>query len=177
MSGNFYSDAKFGVIKRKWFLLSKKFGGSSSTARAGASRGCFGTTDATTKVHVTRWYPKGPIKMLKAGSFVHATMTQASSDLIVAKLLTRGASASTGCTWNVKSTTTAVSQYAIASTTTFTVRQVKAGEYISIQTGTPKTDKGTAANTATCTGTVAFFVDYVDSYDSSGKHDTTQYTT
>lgn len=168
---NFYSDSKFGVIKRKWFLLSKKLGGSSSTARAGASRGCFGTTDATSKTHVTRWYPKGPIKMLKAGSFVQATMTQASSDLVPARLTTRGGSASVGCSWNVKSTSTAVSQYTIASTTTFTVRQVKAGEYISIKTGTPKTDKGTAANTATLTGTVAFFVDYVDTYDPDGKHD------
>lgn len=168
---NFYDDSKFGVIKRQWFLLSKKFGGSSSTARAGASRGCFGTTDATSKVHVTRWYPKGPIKMLKAGSFMQATMTQASSDLIPVRLTTRGGSASTGCTWNVKSTSTAVSAFTIASTTTFTVRQVKAGEYISIKTGTPRTDNGTAANTATCTGTVAFFVDYVDTFDSSGKHD------
>ena len=168
---NFYEDSKFGVIKRQWFLLSKKLGGYSSTARAGASRGCFGTTDATSKTHVTRWYPKGPVKMLKAGSFHQATMTQASSDLIQARLYTRGASASTGCTWYVKSTSTAVSAFTVASTTTFTVRQVKAGEYISIKTGTPVTDDGTAANTATCTGTVAFFLDYVDTYDSGGKHD------
>lgn len=168
---NFYEDSKFGVVKRQWFLLSKKLGGYSSTARAGASRGCFGTTDATVKTHVTRWYPKGPIKMLKAGSLMQATMTQASSDLIQARLYTRGGSASTGCSWYVKSTSTAVSAFTIASTTTFTVRQVKAGEYISIRTGTPQTDNGTAANTATCTGTVAFFLDYVDTYDSSGKHD------
>lgn len=167
----FYSDAKFGVIKRQWFLLSKKLGGYSTTARAGASRGCFGTTDATSKVHVTRWYPKGPIKMLKAGSFVQATMTQASSDLVQARITTRGASASVGCSWYVKSTSTAVSAFTTASTTTFTVRQVKAGEYITIKTGTPVTDKGTAANTATLTGTVAFFVDYVDTYDPTGKHD------
>lgn len=169
---NFYEDSKFGVINRQWFLLSKKFGGSSSTARAGASRGCFGTTDATSKTHVTRWYPRGPIKMLKAGSFVQATMTQASSDLVQVRLYTRGASASTGCSWYVKSTSTAVSQFTIASQSTFTVSQVKAGEYISIKTGTPSTDKGTAANTATLTGTVAFFVDYVPTYDSSGKWDT-----
>lgn len=168
---NFYDDSKFGVIKRQWFLLSKKFGGYSTTARAGASRGCFGTTDATSKLHVTRWYPKGPIKMLKAGSFVQATMTQASSDIVTARITTRGGSASVGCSWSVKSTSTAVSQFTTASTTTFTVRQVKAGEYITIKTGTPVTDKGTAANTATLTGTVAFFVDYVDTYDPSGKHD------
>jgi hypothetical protein len=171
---SFYSDDKYGVIKRQWFLLSKKFGGFSSTARAGASRGCFGTTDATSKVHITRWYPKGPIKMIKAGSFVQATMTQASSDLVQARITTRGGSASTGCSWYVKSTSTAVSAFAIASTTTFTVKQVKAGEYVSIKTGTPVTDKGTAANTATLTGTVAFFIDYYDTFDPAGKHDLTQ---
>lgn len=168
---NFYDDSKFGVIRREWFLLSKKLGGYSTTARAGASRGCFGTTDATSKTHVTRWYPRGPIKMLKAGSFVQATMTQASSDLVQARLYTRGASASTGCSWYVKSTSTAVSAFTIASTTTFTVSQVKAGEYISIKTGTPVTDKGTAANTATLTGTVAFFIDYVSTFSVAGKHD------
>lgn len=171
---NFYDDSKFGGIKRQWFLMSKKLGGYSSTARAGASRGCFGTTDATSKVHVTRWYPKGPIKMVKAGSFVQATMTQASSDLVQVRITTRGGSASAACNWYVKSTSTAVSQFVIASTTTFTVKQVKAGEYISIKTGTPVTDKGTAANTATLTGTVGFFIDYVDTYDAAGKHDLTQ---
>lgn len=171
---NFYDDSKFGVIQRQWFLLSKKLGGYSSTARAVASRGCFGSTDATSKTHVTRWYPRGPIKMIKAGSFVQATMTQASSDLVQVRITTRGASASAACNWYVKSTSTAVSQFTIASTTTFTVRQVKAGEYISIKTGTPVTDKGTAANTATLTGTVAFFVDYVPQFDATGKWDVTQ---
>jgi hypothetical protein len=61
----------------------------------------------------------------------------------------------------------------VASTTTFTVRQVKAGEYITVKTGTPQTDKGTAANTATTLGTVAFFVDYVPTWDPS-KHDVNQ---
>ena len=51
----------------------------------------------------------------------------------------------------------------------FTVAQVKAGEYIAVKTGTPRTDNGTAANTATLSGTVAFFVDYVPTYNSDGK--------
>jgi len=67
----------------------------------------------------------------------------------------------------VKSTSTAVNPYVVASTTTFTVAQVKAGEYIAVKTGTPRTDNGTAANTATLSGTVAFFVDYVPTYSGS----------
>jgi len=158
---NFYSDSKFGVINRKWFGLTKKHGGD---VAAGYT---FGTTDATSITHLARWYPRGPVKMLKAGSRHLATMTQASSDLVPARLLTRGASASVGCTWNVKSTSTAINPYVVASTTTFTVAQVKAGEYIAVKTGTPRTDNGTAANTATLTGTVAFFVDYVPTYSGS----------
>lgn len=162
---NFYDDSKFGVIQRKWFGLTKKHGGDA------ASGYTFGTTDATVQSQLARWYPRGPIRMIKAGSFALATITNASNDLIQVTLRTRGASASTGAQWYAKSTSTAVSAYTYASTTTFTVRQVKAGEYISIVTGTPQTDKGTAANTATTTGTVAFFVDYVPTYDVDGKWD------
>lgn len=163
--GNSYSDSKFGVIQRKWFGLTKKHGGDC------ASGYTFGTTDATKQSHLARWYPRGPIKMVKAGARVLATMTQGSSDLVEARITTRGASASAGCSFYVKSTSTAVAPYTVASTTTFTVSQVKAGEYISIVTGTPKSDKGTAKNTATLTGTVAFFVDYVPTFDSDGKWD------
>jgi len=157
---NFYDAEKYGVINRKWFGLTKKHGGDA------ASGYTFGTTDATKQTHLARWYPRGPIKMVKAGSFCLATITNASNDLIVAEVLTRGASASAGASWNVKGTSTAVSAYTFASSPTFTVAQVKAGEYISITTGTPKTDGGTAANTATTTGTVAFFVDYVPTFDA-----------
>src|SRR3990172_2593908 len=155
-----YDSGKYGVITRKWFGLTKKHGGDVSAGYT------FGTTDATKITHLTRWYPRGPIKMVKAGSRILATMTQASSDLVPARLVTRGASASAGAGWNVKSTSTAPAPYAVASTETFTVRQCRAGEYISIVTGTPRTDKGTAANTATCLGTAAFFVDYEPTFDS-----------
>jgi hypothetical protein len=176
-----YDSGKFGVITRHVFGLTRKHGGQATNLFSGPVTGVatfsaegygFGTTDATTVTQLARWYPRGPITMVKAGSFVLATITNASNDLIQAKLLTRGASASTGCTWYVKSTSTAVAPYTRASTETFTVRQVKAGEYISIKTGTPKTDKGTAANTATTTGTIAFFIDYVPSWDLKHTIDT-----
>lgn len=167
---NFYDDSKFGVIRRQWFGLSKKWGGDRPNARVASGQGCFGTTDATVKTHFAKWYPaRGPIRMLKAGAMGLATIVNASVDRIPMRVLTRGASASTGCSLNL----TKLAPAAIASTTTFTVRQVKAGEYITIKTGTPQTDNGTAANTATTLGTVAFFVDYVPTWDVS-KHDVNQ---
>ena len=158
---DFYDDSRFGVIERRWFGLTKKWGGDV------ASGYTFATTDATAIAQLAKWYPRGPIKLVKAGTFILATVTNASVDRIPVRVLTRGASASLGCLfYNAKG-----NQAVIASSTTFTARTVKAGEYLSIRTGTPQTDKGTAANTATTTGTVAFFVDYVRSFDSTGKWD------
>lgn len=166
---NFYDDSKFGVITRRWFGLSKKWGGERPNARVASGQGCFGTTDATSKTHIARWYPRGPIKLVKAGAFTLASVTNASVDRIPVRVTTRGASASAGCSFYISAIPTV--QAEISSTTSFTVSQVKAGEYLAIKTGTPQTDKGTAANTATTLGTVAFFVDYVPTYDSSGKWD------
>jgi hypothetical protein len=163
---NFYDDSKFGVIQRQWFGLTTKWGG--AVVNTG-NLYTFGTTDATARAQLARWYPRGPIRMVKAGTFNLATVANASVDRIPVRLLTRGASASLGALfYNAKG-----NQAVIASTTTFTVKQVKAGEYLTIRTGTPQTDKGTAANTATTTGTVAFFVDYVPTYDPTGKWDVT----
>lgn len=158
----FYDDAKFGVITRHWFGLTVKWGG----AQANGGSYTLGTTDATVRTQVAKWYPKGPIRMVKAGSFVLATLVNASVDRVPVRIKTRGGSASVGCVFYTTKTLNA-----FASTTTFTVRQCKAGEYLTVVTGTPQTDKGTAANTATTTGTLAFYVDYVPTWDSSGKHD------
>lgn len=161
--GQFYSDDKFGVITRHWFGLTTKWGG--SVANSG-NLYTLGTTDATVRSQVAKWYPRGPIRMVKAGSFVLATLVNASVDRVPVRVKTRGASASVGCVFY-----TAKTLNSFASTTTFTVSQCKAGEYISIVTGTPQTDKGTAANTATTTGTLAFYIDYVPTWSSDGKQD------
>ena len=154
-----YDDDAYGVINRKWFGLTKKWGGD---VAAGYT---FATTDATKITHLANWYPRGPIKMIKAGSFNLATLANASADIIPGRVRTRGASASLGASWNIKTTSAAEAPATFSSVTTFTVSQVTAGEYISIDSGTPQTDNGTAANTATTTGTVAFFIDYVPKYD------------
>lgn len=161
---NFYDDSKYGVITRRWFGLSKKWGGDRPNARGASGQGCFGTTDATSKTHIAKFYPRGPVKLVKAGVMTLASVTNASVDRIPVRVTTRGASASVGCSFYISAVPTV--QGEISSTTTFTVARVGAGEYLSIKTGTPQTDKGTAANTATTLGTVAFFVDYVPTYDT-----------
>jgi hypothetical protein len=142
---NFYDDSKFGVISRKWFGLTKKWGGDVAN---GYSLNAV-THGATSVTHLAKWYPRGPIRITKAGSFCLATLTNASSDLHKARLKTRGASASMGVLWYIKSTSTAPAPAAFASNVP---------------------DKGTRVQ-ATTTGTIAFFADYVAKFDSSGKWD------
>lgn len=154
MSGK-YDDGQYGVITRKWFGLTKKYGGDCATGYT------LGTTDATAIAHVARWYPRGPIKVLKAGSFTLATLNGSGVDRIDARVKVRGASASLAASWDAF----ASAQFTFASDISMSAVQVKAGEYLSIRTGTPETDNGTAKNTSTTTGTLAFFVDYVPMYD------------
>lgn len=181
---NFYDDAKYGVIQRKWFGLSKKWGGD---AAAGFT---YATAHGTSISHVAKWYPRGPIKITKAGSFVLATLANASSDLHIARIRTRGASASIAVAWYMKSTSTQVVQAVFASnvptndlpsgnppTTTVgkatPISQCKAGEYIQVMTATPTTDKATRVQ-ATTTGSTAFFLDYIPTYlaqSGGGKWD------
>lgn len=168
MSPNFYDDSKFGVVNRTWFGLTKKHGGESSA-------GCtFGTTDATVQTHVTRWYPMGPMDVKKFGAKVLATIAAGSQDYtdqIIAKLTGRGASASVMATFSFDIDGGTIAPHTFASIESMTVSQVKAGEYVSIKTGTPQTDNGSAANTATTTGTVAFFIDWAPTFDVSGRWD------
>lgn len=160
----FYSDQKFGVINRKWFGLTKKWGGD---VAAGFT---LGTTDATSIDHVAKWYPKGPIRLRKFGVKNLATITHASSDLIPARLRVNGSTETTTDIYP-KSTASVVAPLTVASTTDFTNDVVDAGSYIGIRTATPRTDKGTAANTATALGTLAFFIDWSPEYSTDGKWD------
>lgn len=176
---NFYDDAKFGIIQRKWFGLTKKWGGDV------AGGFTYGTAHGTSISHVAKFYPRGPIKITKAGSFVLATLANASSDLHIARIRTRGASASIAVQWYMKSTSTQVLQAVIASNTpqnglptgnpptttsgnTTVINQCKAGEYLQVMTATPTTDKATRVQ-ATTTGSTAFFVDYVPTFMDLSK--------
>lgn len=150
-----YSDAKYGVPERHYFGLTKKAGGDA------ASGFTFGTTDATSVNQVTRFYPKGPIKMIKFGYLTLATVGNGGTgmDVIPLRLRVNGSNESSEI-----DIPTAAAPWSIGSTETFTNAVVDSGSYIDIITGTPQTADGTAANTATSTGTVAFFLDYIRTY-------------
>jgi len=151
----FYDDSRYGVIERKWFGLTKKYGGDCAAGYT------LGTTDATVQAHLARWYPKGPIRIVKAGSFTLATLNGSGVDKIDCRVkVNNGASlaASFNCF--------ASPQFSFASDPDPTANSGRvvvngAGKYISLRTGTPETDKGTVKNTSTTTGTLAFFIDYV----------------
>ena len=161
---NFYSDPKFGVITRNWFGLTKKWGGETA---AGFT---LGTTDATAVAHIAKVYLKGPYRIVKAGSFNLATLNGSGVDRIDARVKGRGASASLCASWDAF---TASAGGAVGgSDESLSAAKQKAGEYIAFRTGTPETDKGTAKNTSTTTGTIALFVDTVPVWDEGGRWDT-----
>lgn len=131
-----YSDPRFGVIERQWFGLTKKLGGETA---AGFT---FNETEANV---VTRWYPKGPIKLLKIGVLTLGTLGKGEESFGYYKNTTRSATL-------VCSTTSA--QYTIASKTIAV--SMDAGDYLNI-----------LASTNVCsTGTVALFVDYRRAYST-----------
>lgn len=146
MSGqNFYNDAKFGVVERHWFGLPKLWGG-------GAAAGI--TFNETQAAVIKRFYPKGPIKLLKIGVQTLATLGKGEQSFGL----------TVGGTATVKATivaSTASAPGTIASKTLATT--LSAGSYLAL-----------LASTNVCsTGTVAVFVEFRRLYDSTGKHDAT----
>lgn len=173
--GHFYDDDRYGAISRKYFGLTKKVGGDS------ASGFTLGTGDPTKITHVTRYYPKAPIDVIKFGALVLATLSDGgtATDKLLARLIGRGASASAMASVAIKNTSTDISQYTIASieasdTTDFPITQVKQGEYLAINTATAETDKGTEV-AGTVTGTVSWFIDTVPTFDTAWDSAPRQY--
>ena len=156
-----YSDGQYKVIERKWFGLTKKVGGDCATGYT------FGTTDATKIEHVARWYPRGPIRMLKVGHMTLATIAGGATDMdYVPYRLKINAGTVTG---NIQ-IRAADTIYETGSTVTFTQPVVDQGSYVSIRSATARTDDGTDCKSATVTGTCAFFIDYVREYDSNHEY-------
>lgn len=153
---NIYDDSKFGVITRKWFGLTKKFGGDCADGYTVGSA-------ATCVSKVARWYPRGAISLRKAGVVMLATLQKrvASNWELRHRFFADGASASVGITvTHDPVAATKVAPYTIASSVTLTRSRVKAGAYIRIKTATPQTDENSRL-TSSVLGSLAYFVDYV----------------
>ena len=131
-----YSSERFGIIERKVIGATKKVGGDCAAGF---------TWNETESNLITRWYPKGPIKLLKIGALVLSTLGKGEQSLGYYKNTTRSATL-------VCSTTAA--QYSIASKTVDI--DLAAGDYINV-----------LASTNVCsTGTVALFFDYRRTHSS-----------
>ena len=135
-----YSDSKFGTIFRHWFGLTAKHGGCGDILT-------FNETEAT---KVTRFYPKGPIRILKMGIYTAATLGKGEEAFQLQKSGTKIVSVTA-------STTSA--PYAIASSNFDTT--VPAGSYLTL-----------IASTNVCsTGSTAVFFDYIPKFSNDGKWD------
>jgi hypothetical protein len=155
-----YSDAKFTVVERTWFGLHLDKGGHV----AAGSGYTFGNEAATSNNHLARYYPKGPIRLLKFGVMVQKAIacTATAMDYVPFRLRVNASNESA----SVKQADAAAA-YTIASTTTFTNAVVDAGSYIDIIQGTPISGDATEVVTGTVTGTVAYFIDWVREYDQT----------
>lgn len=155
-----YSDAQYSVIERTWFGLHLNKGGHV----AAASGYTCGAEAATSNNHIERYYPKGPIRLLKFGIMVQKAVacTATAMDRVPFRLRVNASNE----TSNVYQADAAAA-YTIASTTTFTNPVVDAGSYIDIIQGTPQSGDGTEVVTGTVTGTFAYFIDWVREYSDS----------
>lgn len=162
-SRNFYDAEKYDVLERQWFALPATYGGD------GLSGVDFGTHNPGTLTHVAKWFPAGAIEIKKIGVLTASVSHNASGGGLGFRFLTRGASASVIGTMKWASSTQAAGLISASKAgSNLTVRQCKAGEYITIQTTEPTTFSGTASEVkGTTSGRAAFFVDYVRKYVES----------
>lgn len=157
--GNTYDDSKYGIITREWFGLVKRLGGENPNSTGG-----FSISSGTSTSFVARWYPKGPVTIKKVGYRAQTALGGASRTRQMLRFKTNNAN---DVIANIKPTTTTVSQYTLASTTSLTTNYVTAGSYVAID-GRPV--KNNAANTLSgnaVTGTFALFIDWVPKYSTS----------
>jgi hypothetical protein len=149
-----YANDRYSVVERKWFGLTKKWGGDCATGYA-----LTGNDSGTTIKHMDKgYYPKGPIRIVKWGAMVLATVTATKTVGKLPHYIQVGTAAKTGLL-NLVPVTKAIAP-AVQTTVTGYI-DVADGKTIKIMQGTPVTSKGTAQVTGTQAGTVAFFIDYV----------------
>jgi hypothetical protein len=125
-----YADHKYGIIERHWFGLLKKVGGNAATGF---------TQNETESTQVTRFYPKGPIRLLKFGAMVQKLNGKAEVFHVLLKngtRIDRCVSSTNGAAYTINSVVLD--------------DDIDPGSYLTI-----------TSSTSTCsTGTYAFFVDF-----------------
>lgn len=156
--GNIYDDGKYGVVTREWVGLMKKAGGNAANSTGG-----FSISSGTATTFVARWYPMGPVGITKVGYRTMTALGGASRTRQMLRFKTNNGNDSIA---NIKPTTTTVTVYTLASTTSLTTAYVTAGSYVTID-GRPV--KNNATNTLSgnaVTGTFAVFIDWYPKFSS-----------
>ena len=179
---NTYDAAKFHNIKRTWFGLTTKMGGQASSSIAPLS----GT--ATTETLVTRWYPKGPIKVVKVGyrnvatASAAANATGATSRAVIPIEFYKSSAAGAARATLLGSAHITIAPVAITQCPLWSVgslegsslasQEVEAGRFVTVFAATAQDAEGDAAaagGTTMVSGSFAFFIDWVPKYDPSNE--------
>jgi hypothetical protein len=174
---SFYDEGKYGVVTRTWFGLTTKMGGSGDVPVVPTAG------SASSETLVTRWYPRGPIEVLKVGWRVVATASAAAnatgasdrarvpiefyksnaagtarSTLIASDAIKLHPVANTvGALWSVSSKETMASSV------------IEAGRFVTIFMATAESNEGTAAaaiGTTFISGSYARFMDWIPKFNA-----------
>ena len=178
-SHNAYDASKFHNVQRTWFGGSTKVGGGvvPYTPVSGS---------ATSETIVNRYYPKGPIKVLKVGyqcvatASAAANATGASDRARIPIEFYKSSAAGVARTTLIASdaikihpvANTLTPLWSIGSKETIASEEVEANRFITIFAATAESNAGTAAaavGTTLVSGSFAFFIDWVPKYDPSSE--------
>jgi len=166
-----YANDKFSVITRTWFGRTNKHGGGYTAP--------FTFGSATTADKVARWYPKGPIKVLKIGHQILATLstpaTGGAIDAVPYRMYKSSAAAAAKDTLIASNAVKAddtdrEALYNIGSKETIASAEVESGRFITVRTASPVTGDATAGD-GTVGGSVAFFIDWIPKYSTKWDSD------
>lgn len=166
-----YDNAVYGMKFRKWFGLSRGFGGASAAV---ANTGGFNVGSGTV-THIASWYPHQPIKITKFGVMAitaldtHPAMTHAGG-AVPFYLGRTGFVLGTVATDMIASLHTgALAKGAWASQPTMSspsLAVVNPGSYLVIRAGSVRRSEA-SVHASSVSGVVAFFVDYTPQYSST----------
>lgn len=179
-SHNAYDAAKFHNIQRTRFGFTNKMGGQASAAIAPL------TGSASTETLVNRWYPKGPIKILKVGyqcvatASAAANATGASDRARIPIEFYKSNAAGTARSTLIASkdilihpvANTLTPLWSIASKAVIASAEVEAGRFITVFAATAQSNAGTAAaaiGTTMVSGSFGFFIDWIPHYDPANE--------
>lgn len=142
-----YSEALFGDVRRMWF------GGKRGLTTPPLNGPAHPNSEAENLVYVERFYPKGPIKILKFGAM--AASTHGKGEGIISLYRNASRLATAVCS-------TSVAEYTVDSVAVNKV--CAAGSYLNL-----------IASTNVCsTGSIACFIDYVPLADNTAKWSNSQ---